>query len=200
MVLACALALAGCPGDPGHRIDAGPAPVAEIGTGTLAFEPLDDDQPVELVKGPQGGHHFIVHARMRGLTPGDPRQSGLPENPTTYFRALDENGVRVDIPEIRQIGYTPETGNDAGPEAGPDAGPEAGSDRWYTLPSGRLLIIDNAAADRLYGRPVTLEVLIRDPSGRQAGDTARIIAVAGPPRGRGAPEDAGGRDSRSDQP
>jgi hypothetical protein len=157
--------LAGCSDDPAPGIDAGPAVVAEIGTGMFGFERLVEDQALDLIAGPQGGFHFVVHARMRGLTPGDPRQPGLPENPSTFFRALDENGARVDVPETRQIGYTPD--------------PQV--DGWYALPSGRILLIDNLAARGLYGRPVTIEMQIQDSEGRMAGDSVRITAVAFPP-------------------
>jgi hypothetical protein len=172
---ALVLALAGCPDDPAPGIDAATAN-AELGTGMFEFERLVDGQPLDLISGPQGGFHFVVHARMRGLTPGDPRQPGLPENPTTFFRVLDENGARVDVPEVRQLGYTPD--------------PRVSG--WYALPSGRILLIDNAVARSLYGHLVTIELEIRDPAGRMAGDTARITAVAYPPdAGPGRPVDAG---------
>lgn len=179
--IAVALALAGCS-------DAGGAGAeAEIGTGMFAFAPLLDGERLDLVSGPQGGFHFVVHARMRGLSPGDSRQPGLPTNPTTWFRALDEDGARVDVPEVRQLGYAP----------------QAGADDWYILPSGRILLIDNQAAPRLYGRPVTIEVQIRDASGRMAGDTARVTAVAYPPAvDAGVPDpgvpDAAAPDARPD--
>lgn len=169
MVIAVALVLASCSGDAGTRpgTDSGTEPgggEAEIGTGMFAFAPLADGERLDLVSGPQGGFHFVVHARMRGLAPGDARRD-LPTNPTTWFRVLDENGTRVDIPEVRQLGYAPQNG----------------AEGWYILPSGRILLIENAAAPRLYGRPVTIEVQIRDAEGRMAGDTARITAVAYPP-------------------
>jgi hypothetical protein len=193
-----ALGLAACSDDaPGDR-DAGPTAMVELGTGMFTFERLADGQTLDLNAGPQGGFHFVVHARMRGLAPGDPRQPGLPENPTTFFRALDENGVRIDVPEVRQLGYAPD--------------PEVGG--WYALPSGRILLIDNLVARGLYGRSVTIELQIQDSSGRIAGDTARVIAVAYPPDagpGRPDPVDAGpgepgpvdaapGRDSQAGQP
>jgi hypothetical protein len=165
--IAVALALAGCSDEP--EPEPVPAGEAEIGTGMFAFAPLSDGDRLDLVAGPQGGFHFIVHARMRGLSPGDARQD-LPANPTTWFRALDEDGNRVDIPEVRQLGYAPQPGTEG----------------WYILSSGRILFIENAAAPRLYGRPVTIEVQIRDTEGRMAGDTARVTAVAYPP-----PVDAG---------
>ena len=168
--------LAGCSDDSAPGIDAAPAAMAEIGTGMFGFERLVDGQPLDLVAGPQGGFHFVVHARMRGLTPGDPRQPGLAGNPSTFFRALDENGERIDIAEIRQLGYTPD--------------PQV--EGWYALPSGRILLIDTLVARTLYGRPVTIELQIQDSAGRMAGDSVRITAVAFPPdAGPGRPADAG---------
>lgn len=199
--------LAGCSDDPAPAIDAATVN-AEIGTGMFTFERLVDGQPLDLIAGPQGGFHFVVHARMRGLTPGDPRQPGLAENPTTYFRVLDEDGARVDVPEVRKIGYASD--------------PQVGG--WYALPSGRILLIDNTLASTLYGRLLTIELQIQDAAGRMAGDAARITAVAFPPDagpGRvdaGTPVDAGpgrvdasipvridasppdARDSRADRP
>ena len=173
--------LAGCPDDPAPGIDAGPVVTAEIGTGMFGFERLVEDQTLDLISGPQGGFHFVVHARMRGMNPGDPRQPGQPGNPSTFFRALDENGERVDIPEIRQLGYTPD--------------PQV--EGWYALPSGRILLIENLKARSLYGRPVTIELQIQDSAGRMAGDTARITAIAFPPdAGPGRdPVDAGPADA-----
>jgi hypothetical protein len=177
--VALGLGLAGCSDDPAPGGDAGAA-MAEIGTGMFGFERLVEGQPLDLNAGPQGGFHFVVHARMRGLTPGDPRQPGLPGNPNTFFRALDENGERVDVPELRQLGYTPD--------------PQVQG--WYALPSGRILLIDNLRARSLYGRPVTIELQIEDSAGRMAGDSVRITAVAFPPdAGPGRPQDAGPRDA-----
>ncbi|MEC9390114.1 MAG: hypothetical protein VX944_08565 [Myxococcota bacterium] len=50
------------PGDP---------PAIEVGHGELRFEAFDDgaDTPVELVHGPQGGHHSTIAVRANGLDP-----------------------------------------------------------------------------------------------------------------------------------
>ena len=39
----------------------------ELGTGSWRFEPLEDGQEVELVRGAQGGWHVWVSLRMRGI-------------------------------------------------------------------------------------------------------------------------------------
>lgn len=39
----------------------------ELGTGEVGFEPLSDEQELELVAGPQGGHHVWVSLRVENL-------------------------------------------------------------------------------------------------------------------------------------
>lgn len=140
-------------------MEPGEAPRAEIGTGTLAFEPLQDGQPLDLVTGIQGGFHFVLHARLAGLEPGDPRQSNHPDNPVTRFRVLDQAGERVDIEEVRILGY------------------EDTGDGWHTLTSGRIVRIVNARVPALYDTEVRIQVRIDDVRGRVAEDEVRVIAV-----------------------
>lgn len=143
--------------------DPGPLPMdqpqVEIGTGTVAFEPLMEEQPLILYAGPQGGFHFVVHARMRGMLPGDPTSAGQEGNPVTWFRVFDQDGVQVDIPESRTLGY------------------EDTGDGWHALPSGRIVRVVNARVPALYGARVLLQVLVEDASGRMAQDEIWITAV-----------------------
>lgn len=143
--------------------DPGPLPMdqpqVEIGTGTVAFEPLMEDQPLILYAGPQGGFHFVVHARIRGMLPGDPTSAGQEGNPVTWFRVFDQDGVQVDIPESRTLGY------------------EDTGDGWHVLPSGRIVRVVNARVPALYGARVLLQVLVEDASGRTAQDEIWITAV-----------------------
>ena len=44
-------------------------PWLELGAGQTAFEPLQDDDVVELVAGPQGGWHVDVSVRFGGMWP-----------------------------------------------------------------------------------------------------------------------------------
>ena len=41
----------------------------ELGVPGTPFQAILDEQPLELVRGPQGGHHFSVRARTRGMSP-----------------------------------------------------------------------------------------------------------------------------------
>lgn len=144
----------------------GPASV-ELGTGTVDFESLSPDQELELVAGPQGGYHFIVHARMVGLEPGDPSRPGLPDNPRTSFGIHDESGTRLSpaLPPYR-LGYLEDEGG------------------AHILPSGRILQIDDelVRAGRvpdLFGQRLRLTVELTDARGSTATDERWIVAALG---------------------
>lgn len=64
MLLAC---LTGCSGEPPVEGDA----IFEVGTGTWRFEELGDGQPVDLIRGAQGGWHVWVAARGTHVEDGD---------------------------------------------------------------------------------------------------------------------------------
>jgi hypothetical protein len=137
-----------------------PGVVVELGTGTTEFQPLDEDQALILWAGPQGGHHFIVHARMQGLSPGDVTMPGTPDNTRTLFSAYDQNGNQVDLmlPPYA-LGY------------------EDGGDGWYYLPSGRLLRTDETLVAPLFGNPVLIRVEAWDATGRYGSDQTWITAL-----------------------
>ena len=62
----------GGPDDAGPDVTLVESGTAELGTGAEGFQPLVDEQELGLWKGPQGGYHFIVHARMQEMAPGQP--------------------------------------------------------------------------------------------------------------------------------
>lgn len=183
---AVAASAAGCP-TPEGAIDAGATGVAELGTGTTSYVPIVDEQELGLVRGPQGGFHFIVHGRMTGIAPGDPTRPGIPENPTTRFAAYREDGRQIDV--------------QAPPWRG---GYEAGTDGWYELPSGRILQIENPEVPTLYGTRVRITINVRDAEGHVGADERWVVARdwdellpdAGPtPPADAAPVDAPGPDA-----
>ena len=137
----------------------------ELGTGTIAFEPLEDEAEIGLVTGPQGGHHVIVHARARSLDPGDPLDPSAPGNPHTVFLAFDLDGERLDM---RTADYT--------------LGYLADGD-WYVLPSGRLMIMNEDVLPTI-GDRVRLRVELTDRSGETAASELVVrIADGGTTRG-----------------
>jgi len=179
------LVTAACSGPPTLPGDAGPDAVpaigeAELGTGTTDFEPLAANQELVVVAGPQGGHHFIVHARMsRAMLPGDPLRPGLPTNPSTGFRAIlepsgggPERRLDFDFPPYR-LGYE-----------------EAGA-QWYALPSGRILQIMDDDLPAVYAGRVRIELEVTDSAGTSATDVRRVIAIPEADPGDAGPIDAG---------
>lgn len=161
---AVALALAaGACGD-----DGGPGPdgaAIELGSGRVEFSPLADGDELGLIEGIQGGHHFVVHARVQGIEPGTPERLA-PDNPVTRFQALDADGTRIDAGgTVTQIGYRDEgTG-------------------WFALPSGRLLIMDEGEVPELYGEEIVIRVIVTGPEGATATDERRVLVVEEVPRG-----------------
>jgi hypothetical protein len=151
-----ALFVGGCMGGGG---DPGPAEV-ELGTGTVAFETLAAEQELELLAGPQGGHHFIVHARASGIAPGDPTMPGLLGNPATMFQVWSEGGEQLDLrfPPYR-LGYVHH------------------ADDWQYLPSGRILQVIEDRVVELYGQRVRIAVRVQDAEGRVAVDERWVVAV-----------------------
>ena len=164
-LVALLVSLAGCPGDDDGP-DANPADVmVELGGGAVDFQPLVGTTPdLVLEAGPQGGHHFIVNARMRGFIPGDPSMPGLLGNPATLFSAFTEDGSQIDLmfPPYR-LGY------------------QQDDDGFFYLPSGRILQVDEDVVDSLIGQAVLLRVNVRDAQGLESSDERMIIATEPPP-------------------
>jgi hypothetical protein len=148
----------GDPGDDGPPDDA----TAELGTGTTEFEPLPDESELILVAGPQGGHHFVVHARMRGLDPGDPAMPGLAANPRTRFFVENSQGDRVDVDQAPyRLGYK-----------------AVGDD--LVLPSGRIVQVLEEEVPSLYGQRVRIDLEVTDANGESASDGRWVVAMEAP--------------------
>jgi len=152
--------LAGCGGG---GDGSGGGMVVEVGTGALAFEPVAPDGDWTLVAGPQGGHHFIVNARARGLVPGDPTRPGSDTNPVTTFSVYDTEMNQVDLmPPPYQLGY------------------EATPDGWFSLTSGHIAQVIESQAARLVDTRVLIRVELHDSAGHAASDERWAHAVAAP--------------------
>jgi hypothetical protein len=135
---------------------------AELGTGTTGFEPLLDDQELGLVAGPQGGYHYIVHSRIREMSPGDYMRPGVTENPVTLFAVYTEDGRQIDkMYPPYHIGYMQD-------EAEPSL---------FVLPSGRILQIENAEVPGIYGARVRIRLRVSDVEGRVATDERWVRVV-----------------------
>jgi hypothetical protein len=135
-------------------------PTVELGTGTTAFQGLSDGGDLGLIAGPQGGHHFIVHARAQHLSPGDPLDPSAPDNPRTVFLAFDDQGNRIDTGSADYtLGYLAD-------------------DDWYVLPSGRLLLMEEETLPALSDR-VLIRVELTDGDGDSAAQQRSIQVVNG---------------------
>jgi hypothetical protein len=162
--LSLAHAAGACGDDGGPSADAGPQEI-ELGTGGIAFEPLEEDQNLLLVSGTQGGFHFVVNARIRGFLTGNPSVPDELGNPLTRFSIFEEGGRQIDImPRPYRLGY------------------RAGDDGWFELPSGRILqvdqelVINEGLVPAIYGERVRLFVEVRDAMGTEAEAEIWVIA------------------------
>jgi hypothetical protein len=130
----------------------------ELGTGIASFEQLEPDQDLVLVQGIQGGTHFDVHARIRGMDPGDATDTRHPDNPRTIFKAYAEDGTRLD-----------------GASCGWTLGYEEAGD-WAYISSGRRLVLLLRHREH-FDRRVRLLVEVLDAQGRYAKDEIWVNSV-----------------------
>jgi hypothetical protein len=168
------LATFGCSGDDaGGPPDSGVIPDdawVELGTGAVEFEELEPEEDIVLVTGPQGGHHFVVSARMHGLQPGDPSMPGITQNPSTRFSVWSEAGVELDVePPPYRLGYE-EVGDDI-----------------YQLPGGHIIQVREEVVPDLYGARVRIAVDLSDASGAAVADERWLRAAPDPASGDPSP-------------
>lgn len=157
---------AGCGGGDGGKPDSAVTPAdawVELGTGTSAFEEVAPDSELVLVAGPQGGHHFILSAKMHGLQPGDPANPGTVYNPSTRFSVWSEGGEQLDVdPPPYRLGY------------------EEVADGVYALPGGHIIQVREEEVDALYGGRVKLRVEIEDAAGAKVTDERWVVPIVDP--------------------
>lgn len=164
------LATFGCGGDDaGGPPDTGVMPGdawVELGTGAVEFEALEPEADIVLVAGPQGGHHFVVSARMSGLQPGDPSMPGTAQNPSTRFSVWSEAGLELDVePPPYRLGY------------------EEVGDGVYELPGGHIIQVREEEVPALYGARVRIAVDLSDAAGVAVADERWLRAVEDPSAG-----------------
>ena len=159
LLLASSVAVVGCEPGPGPAGEA----IAELGAGATDFLSLADGEELVIDSGLQGGYHFVVHARARGIDPGNATLPGMPENPRTLFAAYREDGTQLsfDMPPHR-LGY------------------QATADDWLALGAGRILQLDITDPAEIDGESIVLVLDIEDRVGRLAQDERTIIATFAP--------------------
>ena len=141
--------------------DSGP-PIATLGTGDTAFEPLSDGDTIFVIQGPQGGFHVLGSVRVSGIDPGDPDDLQDPSNPTTTFRVF----MGADRVDLDASSYT----------QGLD--PVADSSQHEMI--GRLVILDIQSDDELDGASLRVQVEVTPAAGLGAIDERMLIAAPHP--------------------
>ena len=155
-LVALCLFLGGC-------VDDGLAAV-EIGTGELSFERISEGQDLELIRGPQGGYHFLVSIRTKNLVGGDRGNLGDPTNPTINLDVVHNGESLILIGPITQ---------------GLDTAPA--SERPFTHQmTGRFAIVDVTGDEQLEGETITLSVVVSDSEGVIVDDSVDVRSIAHP--------------------
>jgi hypothetical protein len=109
---------------------------------------IEPEQDLVLYRGLQGGVHFFLNARIRGMTPGDPKNV-LAANPITLFSVMREDGEPVQLVECAfRMGY------------------REVDECAYELPFSRLIQIENAYKEIVFGERVLIRAEVRDSQGR----------------------------------
>jgi hypothetical protein len=127
----------------------------ELGLGGGDFLPVAEGDAVELEAGIQGGYHFTLRARTRGMLPGEDGSTA------TMFAAFTEEGEEIDIL--------------ACPYQAPYRA-VSGSDGFLVLGDDVFLIIDEAYVPSINGRRLLFRVEVIDADGRYARDERTLIA------------------------
>lgn len=150
-----------------------PDPDVELtmGIGFETFEPAVNGQTLQMIVGDQGGAHVELHARMRGLFPGDP-DDALSPGPHTLFTIENAAGERITALDCTfPLPYV-------------DVG-----DGTYELVSGRFILIRTSFLGYLDGEQVRVRMEAQDPSGRYG--VVEYDMIVSDPVVIGGPVDAG---------
>jgi hypothetical protein len=156
--LAMALAAAACePGEIVPPIDSTSA--VELGTGDQ-FEPLDDDAPLDVVLGIQGGYHVVGNALISGYIPQPVLGGGGDE---IRFELIAYDGIPLNI--------------DSGAI---QTGLQQNPDGTYTCAPGHHVLVGVEPAE-LDGTPAEFRVLMPDAEGEMMIDSRRVVLRFPPP-------------------
>jgi hypothetical protein len=137
-----------------------PAGEIELGTGIDGFEPMPDALP--FILGTQGGTFLVLHARMRGLEPGNPEDLLDPDNPRTRFSGILFDGTVVGRECPSTTAYQPAA--------------EAGTferQQW-----DQLEFLPFALGEGAFDTTVRLRVEVIDSLGRYASDEKDVLCRA----------------------
>lgn len=139
-------------------------PVALLGTGELAWEPLAEGDDLTVIRGPQGGYHVLGSVRTAGLVPGDAEALDDASNPTVTFQ-LTVDGEALAPFAVYAQGLDPL---------------DPPRDGLTHEMIGRLVILDVADDDEVVGLDATLSVEVADAVGVAALDE-RVVRLRAHP-------------------
>ena len=143
------------PGDSG--VDLGGA-WADLGAGERDYVPLDEDDSVQIVLGPQGGHMIALGLQAGGILGGDPADPTEPDNPRITYQCLLGDQLLGSITVA--------------------AGLQPVGDGALEI-VGTWLVFDSSVDTSLYfDEPLRLSALVVDSRGHSAGDEVTVLAVA----------------------
>ena len=125
-----------------------------VGTGDIAFRELAENENVEIIAGPQGGHHIWISTRISGL---DPRSVQF------EFGVTDEESEQLLSVDSLQL-ISPMSTTSEG--------------RWYDR-SGLLAVLEQPAED-VHGRTVILWVNASDAEGVSVHGEQHVLATYQP--------------------
>ena len=141
-------------------------PSVELGTGEVAYEPLSDGDPVEVINGPQGGQHILASVRTSGMT-------SIATVHLTIQRAQDESYVSDQTYRLQFF-----------------EDPDRGSACAWLYPGlyGYLGFVSVAEddADFLW-KDAIMRVEVTDEAGQTASDSVVVVPELGPAAPGGDP-------------
>lgn len=153
-----------------------PTPGAEVDVGAfrdgVGYAPLEENQELDVYAGNQGGFHFFLHARIRGMSPGDQEQP-LETQPATWFSMYLEDGTDITLAAcVFPLAYEMNESGD------------------WVLPYSPIVQFSGGQVPGIYGKRVRVKVEVMDGEGRYATDEEWVVPVPYKEADAGVPEPA----------
>lgn len=131
------------------------APTLEVGTGEVAFEPLETGGELRFIAGPQGGYHVFVSLIATGITPGT-GSLAEPDDPVVTVDLSSSDKALSTFVDRRR--------------------PFAPSGEGLEL-VGQLVVLDHPEPPVFDGEPAALGAVVEDRCGRMVSDTVEVTLV-----------------------
>jgi hypothetical protein len=133
-----------------------------IGTGDISYAPMPDMLPI-VANGSQSDPFLQIHARMKGLPPGDPQDFYSPTNPRTMVGAeIPDLGLTLGVACPATIGYV----------VSPD------DSSMYDLQHSLHVGLDTTAVGTVVGHQAIVTVTVVGSNGEFATDSKTVTLVS----------------------